>query len=60
MKMIKDLLFDIYLKSKDNIEVFNSFEDDTKRQINFLGAREEDARKQLNNKFQNLFGTSRK
>ena len=60
MKMIKDLLFDIYLKSKDNTEVFNSFEDDTKRQINFLGAREEDARKQLNNKFQNLFGTSRK
>ena len=59
MKMIKDFLYDIYLKSKDD-EIFQSFDEDTKKQINFLGAREDEAKKQLDNKFANIFGTARK
>ena len=59
MKMIKDFLYDKYLKCKDD-DIFQSFDEDTKKQINFLGAREDEAKKQFENKFANIFGTSRK
>ena len=59
MKMIKDFLYDIYLKCK-NDDIFQSFDEDSKKQINFLGAREDEAKKQLENKFANIFGTTRK
>ncbi len=53
MKMIKDFLYDKYLKSKDDIDEYS-------KQINFLGTREDEAKKQLYNKFSNIFGIARK